>query len=223
MVAPKIDQKITAAVVANSKNIQSYLQKVKVEQFIVLPVISSQVDPELLAKLITEVAAYADEVTTLRRAKKLKSLVELLTPDIDNPRTLFIEANMIAQAQRHVLESAAWLTAAQLSKLAGFSARNPSVQPNKWKLKKQIFAIQIKGIDYFPQYALSPQNNYRPLSIVGEILEVFNGSKDGWGMAYWFASINGYLDDRAPQDLILTDPQLVLKAAKVAAIGVCHG
>ena len=181
------------------------------------------VDATQFAKLITEVASFADEFAKVRRSKKLKSLVELLTPDIDSPRTLFREANMIAKAQQGVLESACWLSAAQLSKLAGFSANNPSVQPNKWKSKRQIFAIQLKGIDYFPQYALNPQDNYRPLSIVGEILEVFKGSKDGWGTAYWFVSVNSYLNGRAPQDLLLTEPQSVLRAAENEIVGICHG
>jgi hypothetical protein len=122
-----------------------------------------------------------------------------------------------------VLESASWLTAAQLSKLAGFSARNPSVQPNKWKSKRQIFAIQIKGVDYFPEYAVNPRDNYRPLGIMGEVLEVFHGKKDGWGMAYWFASMNGYLGGRVPYELITTQPDAVLNAAKDEVVGICHG
>lgn len=223
MSSPKKDTTLKTAVVVTAETIQSHMQKLKVGQFIVLPVTSALVDATQLAKLITEVASFADEFAKVRRAKKLKSLVELLTPDIDSPRALFMEANMIARAQRGVLEGACWLTAAQVSKLAGFSASNPSVQPNKWKSKRLIFAIQIKGVDYFPQYALNPQDNYRPLSIVREILEVFKGSKDGWGTAYWFASLNGRLDDRAPQDVLLTEPQSILRAAKIEAVGICHG
>jgi hypothetical protein len=223
MPSRKKDIMATVAVIVTRENIQSHIDKLTTDQFILLPVTPDNLDPSMLAKLTTEVASFTHEFTKARRAKKLKALVELLTSDVESPKTIFREAQMIARAQRAVLESAQWLTAAQLSSIAGFSASNPSVQPNKWKAKRQIFAIQIKGIDYFPEYALNPNDNYRPLKIVADILKVFDGSVDGWGAAYWFVSINGYLDDCAPQDLLKTKPQAVLEAAKRKVLGVCHG
>ena len=69
---------------------------------------------------------------------------------------------MTAEARKAVLESGDWLTAAQVAGIAGFSASNPSAQPNKWKKDGQIFAVRDRGVDYFPGYALDPSTGYRP-------------------------------------------------------------
>lgn len=112
---------------------------------------------------------------------------------------------------------------AQLSTLAGFSSTNPSAQPNKWKAKRMIFAINNKGTDYFPVYALDPEKNHRPLKILTNILQVFSEKKDGWGAAYWFASVNGFLGGKRPQDILHSNPEAVLAAAKNEVTGIPHG
>ncbi|WP_407118280.1 hypothetical protein [Bradyrhizobium sp. LMG 9283] len=55
-----------------------------------------------------------------------------------------------------MLESGNWLTAVQIAEMAGFSASNPSAEPNKWMNDGQIFAVRHRGVDYFPGYALDP-------------------------------------------------------------------
>lgn len=72
-----------------------------------------------------------------------------------------IEARMTAEACKAVLEGGDWLTAVQIAEMAGFSASNPSAQPNKWKKDGQIFAVRHRGVDYFPGYALDPSTAYR--------------------------------------------------------------
>jgi hypothetical protein len=41
--------------------------------------------------------------------------------------------------------------------------------------------------------------------------------------AFWFAGLSSYLDDRRPQDLLASDPDLVIAAAKDEVEGVQHG
>lgn len=100
---------------------------------------------------------------------------------------------MLVAARKAVLASGDWLNAAELAQLAGLSPRNPSAQPNKWKKQGQIFAIHHNGVDYFPGYGLDPDNAFRPLKALAGILAVLAPHKDGWGMAYWFMSANGFL------------------------------
>jgi hypothetical protein len=69
---------------------------------------------------------------------------------------------MMADAKSTILRSGDFLSAVEIAKLAGYSEKNPSVQPNKWKKEGAIFAIQHKGVDYFPLYALDSDKNYRP-------------------------------------------------------------
>ena len=58
--------------------------------------------------------------------------------------------------------------------------KNPSAQPNNWKKDGAIFAIQHKGNDYFPIYALDAEENYRPYKAFAEVLLIFGETKTGW-------------------------------------------
>ncbi len=133
------------------------------------------------------------------------------------------EASMIAKAQRAVFACAQWLTTPQLSELLGLTSVAVDTKISNWKSNKQIFSIVYDGIEYFPSYALSPSDSYCPVSILSAVMSLFADSKDSWGLAYWFASANGYLGGKRPQEILLTDPDSVLDAAKDELIGISHG
>lgn len=149
-------------------------------------------------------------------------LVEALVPTVPAPEHLVAEAKMVADARRAVIETADWLTAADLSKMAGFSAGNPSTQPNKWKREGRIFAVSQNGIDYYPAYALDP-DTYRPRSEVAPVLQVLKSNRDDWDVAIWFASVNSFLGGATPKDQLGIAPERVLAAARDEVAGVQHG
>ena len=211
------------ATLTDRKDIQALINSVDADQFILLPIKVGTLNPQLLTELISQVTVLAEGVAEARKTEKLKALVELLTPDVPTSDILVREARMIASARQAVIKGTQWLTAEQLSTLAGFSSTNPSAQPNKWKAKRMIFAINNKGTDYFPVYALDPDKNHRPLKILANILEIFSEKKDGWGAAYWFASVNGFLGGKRPQDILHSNPEAVLAAAKDEVTGITHG
>jgi len=96
----------------------------------------------------------------------------------------------------------------------GGARASPSTRPNKWKRLQQIFAIDLHGVvDYFPGYGLDPAG-YRPRAPMGQVLKVFGGAKDGWGLAGWFLAVNSVLGGRRPQDLLATKPERVIAAAQ---------
>jgi hypothetical protein len=97
-----------------------------------------------------------------------------------------------------------------------------TLQPNKWKRDQDIFAIRHGREDYFPLYALNP-DDHRPRKQMAEILRIFGDAKDGWGLAFWFAALNSFLDDERPQDVLAIDPDRVIAAAKDEMAGVQHG
>lgn len=158
-----------------------------------------------------------------RRAAKMNALIEALVPDPLLPKRYLREAAMIAQARAAALMATDWLTAAQISELAGFSASNPSAQPNRWKSEGAIFAVRNNGTDLYPAYAIDAANGYRPLPVIKDILASFATAKDAWKTAYWFASVNSRLRGRRPQDVVQDDPDAVLAAARIEAAGVRHG
>lgn len=58
---------------------------------------------------------------------------------------------------------------------------------------------------------------------MAEVLRVFDGKKEGWGLAYWFASVNSYLGGKRPQDLLIAAPARVVAAVEDEVAGVTHG
>jgi hypothetical protein len=132
------------------------------------------------------------------------------------------EASMADHARKAVLSEGDWLPFAQIAERAGFSASDQSDQPDTWNKDGLIFAINYRNVDYVPGYGLDP-TTFRPIKALAPVLEVFQGKKDAWGLAYWFASANSFLGGRRPQDLLLTAPAEVLAAAKDEMAGVVHG
>jgi hypothetical protein len=131
---------------------------------------------------------------------------------------------MMAEARAQVLKSGQFVTAGQIASLAGFSKSNPSAQPAKWKQDGAIFAIKQKGTHYFPLFALNPDDNYRPYKAVAEILHILRKcSLSDWGIASWFIAANSFLDDQAPKNLLASDPDRVIDAARDEVSEVSHG
>lgn len=127
----------------------------------------------------------------------------------------------LARLNAAILDDAVWLTANDLSKKAGFSSTNPSAGPNRWKSSGKIFAIQLQGKDFYPEYALD--EGFHPLPIVKKILSMFGERKTAWGLATWFGVDNGWLGGRKPKDMLLSAPEQVLLAAKEETSRATHG
>jgi len=212
------------ALVGTPREVRSRLDKVKAGQVIVLPV--EQADAKLaglMAQTLASVVPFIEKLVREQDQQTLKALVSAVVPKAPPTPTLLKEAEMLARSRKAVLEETDWLTAAKLAELAGLSATNPSTQPNKWKRQRQIFAIHHNGVDYFPGYGLDPKAGWRPRKALKPVLEVFNDAKDGWGLAYWFLSANSFLGGRRPQDVLATDPERVVAAARDERDGVAHG
>jgi hypothetical protein len=168
----------------------------------------------LFGPVIRKIGELLPEIVENRTEQKVNSLIDALLPDIALSEAAVIEAQMAAEAKAEVLRSGSFVTAPKIAELAGYSTKNPSAQPHKWKKDGAIFAIHHKGTDYYPLYALNPDDNYRPYKALAGIVKIFGDRKTGWGLAYWFEGVNSFLDDRKPKDLLATDPKSVIAAAR---------
>ncbi|MDO9007543.1 MAG: hypothetical protein Q7U80_04915 [Thiobacillus sp.] len=139
---------------------------------------------------------------------------------VSRPPANGAEAAMIAHARNAVLNSAQWLTSEQMAKHAAELNEFPP-QVNDWKEDGLIFSIDYQNTDYFPAYGLDA--NVRPVKALAAVIATFQGSKDGWDLACWFASVNSFLGGRRPQDLLGTAPNEVIAAAADEVAGVAHG
>lgn len=172
-------------------------------------------------RVIHQVVEFLPQLIEVRQEDTLKKVVNVLLTDVAPSKAAREQARMLIEAKTAILNSGDFLPATEVARLAGFSASNLSVQPNKWKRNREIFAIQHGREDYLPVYALAP--DHRPRKEMAEILKVFGDAKDGWGLAFWFAGLNSFLDDERPQDVLATDPERVIAAAKDEMAEIGHG
>jgi hypothetical protein len=171
---------------------------------------------------LKRVSELIDVLIDKKREHSWEALVAALTPEIPLSSSKVIEAKMFAQAMKEILESDDFVRAADIAEVGHFSKTNPSSQPNRWKKSGQIFAVPYKGVDLYPLYALELKEGARPLPIMEKLLKVL-AEKDDWQKAFWFGSVNSYLKNKMPKDLLTSKPQQVLRAAEIEAEGVQNG
>ncbi|BCQ29008.1 hypothetical protein NK8_71980 (plasmid) [Caballeronia sp. NK8] len=176
-----------------------------------------------LAEAIQRLGPLADALFNEQGEEQLKLLLRAVTPVVPVPEHTLREAAMRKAGMKRVLEASDWLTAAQIAQLAELSGSNPSQQPNRWKHDGMVFAVDINGKDHFPAYGLDPDRKYRPRRAMTDVLKAFGNSKDGWALAFWFASVNSYLGGARPLDVLQSDPKRVIEAAEAEVEGVVHG
>ena len=174
-------------------------------------------------RVFRQLTAFLPQLIRQCQSDTLEKIVGALLPNIAISDAALAEARMMIDAKSTILRSGDFLPAGEIAKMAGYSPKNPSAQPNKWKRDGTIFAFQHKGIDYFPRYALDPVESYRPYKALADVLKIFGETKSGWGAAFWLAGLNSFLDDQRPQDLLATRPDLVIAAAQDEVDGVQHG
>ncbi|MCP3705566.1 hypothetical protein M3I54_00915 [Paraburkholderia sp. CNPSo 3274] len=85
-----------------------------------------------------------------------------------------------------------------MDRLACPDANTHPLQAERWKQEGQLFSVRHGQGEYFPSYGLDPDRQYRPLATLARVLRVFDETKDGWRLAFWFASVNSWLDGRRP-------------------------
>jgi hypothetical protein len=206
------------------EEVSMQLHKVDAEQ--VVAVALAHATPREAAAIAETFASIADLVKSIvgeHRRQSLEAIVGALVPKAPPTPNELKEATMLARARTEVLGSGDWMTAAEIASVAGFSASNPSAQPNKWKREGAIFAIRHNGIDYFPSYGLDAGAGYRPRKAMAQVIKTFGETKDGWGLSYWFMSANSFLGGKTPRELLATQPERVIAAAADEHEGVLHG
>ncbi len=220
--AKQLDQEVPTVMVGTGPEVIQLLHRSTARRALAVTFANDD-EMHLLELMIRRVTEFYPQLMRQRQHEAIDKIVSALLPEVAIPDAALAQARMMVDAKSAILNSGDLLPAGEIAKLAGYSANNPSAQPNKWKRDGAIFAIHHKGTDYFPIYALNPDENYRPYKAVADILRVFGDTKDSWGLAFWFAGLNSFLDDQRPQDLLAADPERVIAAAKDEVEGVQHG
>ena len=215
-----------STLIGTPKEVRGRLSKSHAEQVLLVTFEhQSNQGTEILFENLSNMASsmYALFQQQQQSRSTLERLAEALAPQAPTSPRLLKEAAMLVKARKAVLESGDWLSAVELTQLAQLSTANPSSQPNKWKKAGRIFAIHHNGVDYFPAYGLDKDEDFRPLKALAQVIEVLDDHKNGWGMAFWFMSVNSFLGGKRPQDLLVSHPEQVINAARDEVQAVEHG
>lgn len=109
------------------------------------------------------------------------------------------------------LTHTATLTAEDIHVASGLRTKNRSEPASRWTREGKIFAIKHQNINRYPAFQFK---DARPRPVIAEILKSLPQDYSSWERAFWFASSNGWLDNRAPQDCINDEKALLMAAEK---------
>jgi len=89
----------------------------------------------------------------------------------------------------------------------------PTMFIRSWILERSCFAYRHDGRFRFPTFQFA---NGVPKAAIARVIALLS-PMDGWGVMYWFAAANAWLDEGAlPMSVLDTDPEAVLVAASHA-------
>ncbi len=133
------------------------------------------------------------------------------------------EQQMLEQAKKSILDSGDFLPQDQIAERFGLSLMALTAALIEWEAGGHIFSVEHAGYSLFPMYAF--QDGIEPGLVpdLKVILDVLRTKKNGWGIAFWFASSNVYIGGRRPQDVLLFDAGKLLLAATDEVSGITHG
>jgi hypothetical protein len=168
-------------------------------------------DLNLIMRTLRLLKGSVDDLRSKAQEDRLAKLVEALI--VGEPRSTLdteIEADNAALRAQY-LATAPSYSAADLHALAGSRAANKSALAGSWKDSGRVFAVQFQGTDRFAAFQFA---DGQPRPVIKEILTALPAQMTAWQIAFWFASGNGWLNGRAPQDC-LDDAAVVAAAAQM--------
>lgn len=113
-----------------------------------------------------------------------------------------------------------WFSAAEIGRLAGAGALDPAAVVGAWLARGRIFGIDEIGATMFPAYLFDEA--WQPLPAAASVLSTLAGYPP-LRLASWFESVNPTLGGTRPRDVLASDPDAVMSAAKNQLVGAVHG
>ena len=215
---------IVDSATGSAEEIQRYLaERRKASKYLIVELSDNAPPAQVLTTLLDQMAALigSSQADVDREARE--ALFRVMLPKTPPNAQRMIELRMAGESRKAILNSGNWLNSKEIAGIAGLSSTNPASQPNKWKRDGLIFAIHHNGVDLYPDYALDPGAGYRPRPVIARIIGIFGNTRDAWGLASWFLAANSRLGGHRPQDVVATEPDLVIAAAERSLVGVQHG
>ena len=188
----------------------------------VLEVADEAASNTLLASLPLLDRLLGEKIAAVRE-RRMEEMVDFMAARMLAPSVVELEmAQRLAQRHARILNEFGFFSAEQLADANGSQASNRAALADNWRKRRQVFAVShpdkaARERDIYPAFQFE---NGKPIKAVQEVLEAFGGRKAPWKLALWFTSNNGALPDSArPVDLLASDPDAVVQAARGDAEG----
>ena len=153
----------------------------------------------------------AESVQAAPPAGRMPAMVEAMMPLSIPTAPAVLQARRNAGARAELIEEFGLLSSADVADLSQSQAANRAALASRWKAEERIFSVPHQGRDYFPGFQLDADG--KPRKVIAEILGAL-GRARGWQTALWFTAANGYLDGQRPVDLLESDAEAVVDAAR---------
>jgi hypothetical protein len=157
------------------------------------------------------------------RERRLEEMVDFMAGQMLVPsRVDLAMAQRLAVRHAQVLNEFGYFSANELADANRSEATVRSALADNWRKRRQVFALphpdkSARGRDVYPAFQFE---DHKPIKAVGAVLEAFGERKAPWKLALWFTSNNGWLEgSKRPVDLLATDPEAVIEAARRDAGG----
>jgi len=139
-------------------------------------------------------------------------LVEAMLPQDPTENLASEIADENAVLRRRFMNEWPSLTSKQVHEGSGSRGKNAALTASRWKRQGKVFAVPFRNVDRYPAFQFS---DGQPKPIIAKILkEIGEQKRTLWQIAFWFVAENGWLDRKRPIDLMDTEPDPVIEAAR---------
>lgn len=150
---------------------------------------------EMFLKTLVRVSGSLEES---RLEEAINKLADVILPDeLGEARGALARDNLDIRDQ--FIREIEQFTSAEVGIQAGSAAKNPYATAARWKKTSEIFSVQHRGTEYFPAFQF---RDGRPRPAIKAALKALPQSLSAWQRAFWFVSTNGWLDNKAPVDML---------------------
>lgn len=140
-----------------------------------------------------------------------------MSVDCDTER---MRSLLLQRTRDNVLHGTRWISSADLNEVRRRSVDDPSQVIRCWLESRRVFSIEVDGECVIPLYALDQAGE--PVAALQQIIDTLKGL-DGFGMATFFESPSKWLGAKRPREVLQSQPQDALRAARARMERGFHG
>lgn len=148
-------------------------------------------------------------------AEVLDALAQQLTPEPRVvPPAVVLQARRNAEARMQIDAEFGLLTSEQVAELVGSRSPNRASAAYGLRSARRIFSVTSAGVQRYPGFQFDAVTGQPHAGVAGTLGVLADAAWSGWELALWFTSPTGLLDGHRPVDLLDSDPDAVVAAAR---------